>query len=85
MGTVYKAHHQRLRRDVAVKIISSQRVTDLRAMQRFEAEIRTLGRLSHPNIVSALDAREVDGRPVLVMEYVDGLDLSQIVAKTRWA
>lgn len=81
MGTVYKAHHQRLRRDVAVKIISSRRVTDLRAMQRFEGEIRTLGRLCHPNIVSALDAREVDGRPVLIMEYVDGLDLSQIVTK----
>ncbi len=79
MGIVYRAQHLRLGRDVAVKIISGKRLADKRATQRFEAEMRALGQLSHPNIVSALDARELSGQPVLVMEFVDGLDLSQIV------
>ncbi|TWT51243.1 Serine/threonine-protein kinase PknB [Rubripirellula amarantea] len=81
MGIVYRAEHLRLGRDVAVKIISGKRLSDKRATQRFEAEMRALGQLSHPNIVSALDARELSGQPVLIMEYVDGLDLSQIVQR----
>lgn len=81
MGKVYRAHHQRLGRDVAIKIISGRRLADANASLRFEQEIRALGRLSHPNIVSALDARQADGSPILIMEYVDGLDLSQIVKR----
>ena len=81
MGVVYRAQHLRLGRDVAVKIISGKRLADKRAIQRFEAEMRTLGQLSHPNIVSALDARELGGQPVLIMEFVDGMDLSQIVQR----
>ena len=41
--------------------------------------MKAVGRLDHPNIVRACDAREIDGTPVLVMEYVDGLDLSKLV------
>ncbi|MBX3420939.1 MAG: serine/threonine protein kinase [Pirellulaceae bacterium] len=81
MGMVYRAQHLRLGRDVAVKIISGRRLADRRAVQRFEAEMRTLGQLSHPNIVAALDARELAGQPVLVMEYVDGMDLSSIAQR----
>ena len=38
--------------------------------------MRAVGRLAHPNIVQAYDAREIDGMPVLIMEFVDGLDLA---------
>ena len=43
--------------------------------------MKAVGRLAHPNIVQAYDAREIDGTPVLIMEYVDGLDLAEIVRR----
>ncbi len=50
-------------------------------MARFEREMEAVGRLDHPHIVRALDAREVDGIRFLVMEHVDGLDLAEVVAR----
>ena len=50
--------------------------------QRFEKEMRAIGSLSHPNIVTAHDARDVDGVALLVTEWVDGLDLKEIVRRT---
>ncbi len=81
MGVVYRAQHMRLGREVAVKIIAGARLSDKRTLQRFEAEMRALGRLSHPNIVAALDARELAGQPVLIMEFVNGLALNEIVRR----
>ena len=43
--------------------------------------MKAVGRLDHPNIVRAYDAREIDGMPVLIMEFVDGLDLAEIVRR----
>ena len=43
--------------------------------------MKAVGRLAHPNIVQAYDAREIDGTPVLIMEFVDGLDLAEIVRR----
>ena len=54
---------------------------DRKAIDRFEREMKAVGRLAHPNIVQAHDAREIDGTPVLVMEFVDGLDLAEIVRR----
>ncbi len=82
MGAVYKALHTKLDRVVALKVLSRQRMEDGRAISRFEREIRALGKFSHPNVVQAFDAREIDGMPVLIMEYVDGLDLAEIVRRT---
>lgn len=82
MGTVYKALHARLKRIVALKVLSADRVRDRRAVARFEREMEAVGKLEHPNIVRALDAGEHEGTHYLVMEYVDGLDLSQL-AKRR--
>ncbi|MEL6104460.1 MAG: protein kinase [Planctomycetota bacterium] len=81
MGEVYLARHKRLGREVAIKVISGARSSDSRSRERFEAEMRAVGRLSHPNIVAALDARDVDGVAVLVTEYVDGLDLGELVSR----
>lgn len=79
MGRVYLARHSKLGREVALKLLASHRLADPRMCQRFEAEMRAVGQLSHPNVVTAHDAREIDGTAVLVTEYIDGLDLSQLV------
>jgi serine/threonine protein kinase len=78
MGTVYKAVHTKLNRTVAIKILPPSRTKDAGAIARFEREMTALGGLSHRNIVAATDAGEVDGMHYLVMEYVDGIDLSTL-------
>lgn len=81
MGNVYLARHTKLGREVAMKVLAHHRVGDPRMTERFEAEMRAIGQLSHPGIVTAHDAREIDGTAVLVTEYIDGLDLSQVVSR----
>ena len=81
MGTVYQAQHVRLKRVVALKVLPQNRLGNTDAVARFEREIEAVGRLDHPHIVRALDAREVDGVRFLVMEHVDGLDLAEVVAR----
>jgi serine/threonine protein kinase len=81
MGTVYKARQTRLGKIVALKVLARERTRDPRAVARFENEMKAVGQLSHPNIVQALDARDIDGTTVLVMEYLDGLDLSKLVQR----
>ncbi len=81
MGRVYKALHTKLDRVVALKILSRGRVGDRQAIGRFEREMKAVGRLVHPNIVQAYDAREIGDTPVLVMEFVDGLDLAELVRR----
>ena len=81
MGTVYQAQHVRLKRVVALKVLPQNRLGNTDAVARFEREIEAVGRLDHPHIVRAFDAREVDGIRFLVMEHVDGLDLAEVVAR----
>jgi serine/threonine protein kinase len=78
MGAVYQARHTRLKRVVALKVLPKDRMTDPRAVARFEREMEAVGKLSHPNIVLAHDARDIDGTTILVMEYVEGFDLAQV-------
>lgn len=82
MGSVYLGRHTKLGREVAIKILAQHRWHDPRFAERFEAEIKAIGRLAHPNIVSAYDAREVDGMAVLITEYVDGYDLGALLKRT---
>lgn len=79
MGSVYLARHSKLGREVAIKLLASHRLADKRMRERFENEMRSIGRLSHPNVVTAHDAREVEGTAVLVTEYIEGMDLSRLV------
>lgn len=81
MGAVYKARQVRLDKTVALKVLPRERTSDLRAVARFEREMKAIGRLSNPNIVQALDARDIDGTTVLVMEYVEGLDLAKVLRR----
>ena len=86
MGVVYKAEHLRMRRPVAIKVLSFDHEDDPGVLARFYSEIRAVAQLNHPNIVAAFDAGEQAGAdpdlPVLyyfVMEYVEGLDLESYV------
>jgi serine/threonine protein kinase len=79
MGTVYKGLHVLLMKVVALKVLPADRVTNEGAIARFRQEMKALGRLEHPNIVLARDAGEVNGTYYLVMEYVEGIDLSSLL------
>ena len=78
MGVVYKAMHSSLNKIVALKILPPDRHNP-QAISRFQREMKAVGKLDHPNIVRATDAGEVDGKHFLVMEYVDGVDLSKLL------
>lgn len=79
MGQVFRAEHQLMRRQVALKIMSTRLVSDDAACQRFHQEVQLVAQLRHPNIVMAYDADEDHGLHFFVMEYVSGGDLEQIV------
>jgi basic membrane protein A len=80
MATVYKAFDTRLERDVAVKILRTEQFSPAQleqVLQRFDREAKSLGKLSHSNIVSVLDYGEHESVPYLVMEYLPGGTLKQ--------
>ncbi len=79
MGKVLKARHRRMERIVALKVLSSKLVGSPEALKRFHREVKAAARLEHPNIVTAYDAGESNGTHYLVMQYVRGTDLSQIL------
>ena len=79
MGTVFRAMHVKLGREVALKVLPKGRMTDERAVARFEREMMAIGRLDHPNIVRATDAGEAEGVQFLAMELLEGYDLGQLV------
>lgn len=81
MGRIFKALHTKLDRIVAVKVLTGRRREDRHAIARFEREMKAVGGLVHPNIVQAHDAREIDGTQLLIMEFVDGLDLAKTVER----
>ena len=79
MGEVYKAEHRRMERVVAVKTLHSKALDSPEAVERFHREVKAAGKLSHPNVVTAHDAGDVEGVHFLAMEYVDGGDLHWLV------
>lgn len=80
MGRVYKALQPRLKRAVCVKTLLPQFAKDDALMARFEREATTTAALQHPNIVSIIDVgRADDGSPYIVMEYVEGRSLRQVL------
>lgn len=77
MGTVYEALHLSLNRTVAIKLLPAESLKKTALVTRFQREMQAVGQLSHPNIVAAHDAGEVDGIPYLVMELVEGANISE--------
>lgn len=79
MGVVCRAWHGRLKRLAAVKFLRPDRISASR-LARFLREMEAVGRFDHPNIVRALDADEAGGYHYLVMEYLSGASLAQVIA-----
>ncbi|MGY8767760.1 MAG: serine/threonine protein kinase [Pirellulales bacterium] len=76
MGAVYQAKHSRLDRIVALKVLPRESKKNQAVIARFLQEAQTAAKLSHPNIVATHDSDEAHGYQFLVMEYIDGKDLS---------
>ena len=84
MATVYKAFDTHLERDVAIKVIRTDQFAPSvlqNILKRFEREAKLLGKLSHPNIVNVIDFGEHDSVPYLVMVYLPGGTLKQLLVK----
>ncbi|HEX6870289.1 MAG TPA: Stk1 family PASTA domain-containing Ser/Thr kinase [Micromonosporaceae bacterium] len=83
MATVYQARDERLDRIVAVKLIHPDRTRDPRFLDRFADEAKTVARLTHPNIVAMYDQGMHEGAPFLVMEFVRGRTLREVLNDRR--
>jgi urea transport system substrate-binding protein len=81
MGTVFKAEHRLLDRPVVLKVIRPELLDNLGIVQRFEREAKLAARLSHPNIVSVYEAERLGKTQLLVMEFVEGVNLAELVSQ----
>jgi DNA-binding beta-propeller fold protein YncE/tRNA A-37 threonylcarbamoyl transferase component Bud32 len=79
MGVVYRAYDPRLKRRVAVKLLTPELAADARFRERFLSETELAASLEHPNVVPIHDAGEADGQLYLVMRYVPGTDLKRLL------
>jgi serine/threonine protein kinase len=84
MGEVCLARHRIMQRDVAIKLLVPRSVESAESVERFKREARAAAKLSHPNVVTALDAGVFNNQYYLVMEYVKGQSLGEII-KTQGA
>jgi serine/threonine protein kinase len=80
MGEVYRAHDTQLGRDVALKVLPEALAHDRERLARFEREARTLASLNHPNIAAIYGLEKTADVTALVMELVDGQDLSVLIS-----
>ncbi|MFM9965783.1 MAG: serine/threonine-protein kinase [Planctomycetaceae bacterium] len=78
MGTVYRARHRELDREVAIKLMRSRLDESQHRLSRFRREMASLGKLDHPNVVLATDAGSADGRLYLVMTLLRGYDVATL-------
>jgi beta-lactam-binding protein with PASTA domain len=83
MATVYTAVDGRLERTVALKIIHPSQATNVHFVDRFTDEAKTIARLTHPNVVAVYDQGRHQGLPYLVMEYVQGRTLRDLLTQRR--
>ena len=72
MGEVYRAHDQRLGRDVAIKVLPAAYSSDPERLRRFDQEARAVGALNHPNVLAVFDVGTHDGAPYVVSELLQG-------------
>jgi len=80
-GVVYRAHHTKLTRLFALKVLHRGLLADDKAVRRFEREAQLAGALSHPNVVSVVDVGTHDGVPYLAMEHAEGVSLASLLVQ----
>ena len=83
MGVVYKARQKTLNRLVALKLLAPERALDQQFAERFSREARALAALSHPNIVTIHDFGQAGGFYYLLMEFIDGVNLRDLLRARR--
>ena len=83
MGIVYKAFDPQIDREVALKILRKDRLTDDEFARRFFKEAKAIGRLSHPNIVTVYDVGQDHGTIYIAMEFLEGRPLDEAIKKDR--
>jgi tRNA A-37 threonylcarbamoyl transferase component Bud32 len=81
MGVVYQARQTVMDRQVVIKVISKALLDQPGALERFQREVRAAARLAHPNIVTAYDAEQAGEMHMLVMEFVPGQSLAEVLQK----
>jgi Tol biopolymer transport system component len=81
MGEVYRARDAKLRRDVAIKLLSPGFAADPDRLARFDREAQVLASLNHPNIAAIYGVEDAGGAQALVLEYVDGPTLADRIAR----
>src|SRR5262245_40933908 len=81
MGAVYLCEHGFMKRLVAIKVLPVEKLDDPSNLERFYREARVIAAMDHPNIVRAYNIEQADNLHYLVMEYVDGTSLQEIVAR----
>src|SRR5476649_3048441 len=81
MGEVYRATDTKLKRQVAIKILAPSVAADADRLARFQREAEVLASLNHPNIAAIYGLEDSGGMTALVMELVEGEDLSQRLAR----
>ena len=81
MGTVYEARHVRLKQRIALKVLFPRLARDPERAERFLLEARTLAKLNHPHLVHAIDAGQDGEYFYLAMEFIDGENLLQVLAR----
>jgi len=83
MGEVYLARDTKLDREVAIKLLPPKFAEDPERLSRFEREARVLASLNHPNVAAIYGLEEIDGHRFLVLEYVEGEELGDRIARGR--
>jgi serine/threonine protein kinase len=81
MGTVFKAEHRLLERSVVIKVLRPALTCDAELLERFRREARLAAKLAHPNVVTVYEAEQIGSSHMLVMEYVDGENLGELLRK----
>src|SRR5712664_1057519 len=85
MGVVYRARDLTLHRDVALKFLNIDVLDDRLAREKILQEARAISALNHPNICTIYEVGEIDGKPYIAMEYVEGRPLTMEISSSGMA